>query len=36
MKVYGETEEVARQKIAQIKEENPSVDDLLGTRNNEE
>jgi A118 family predicted phage portal protein len=35
MKVYGETEEVAKQKIAQIKEEEPSVDDLLGTRNEE-
>lgn len=36
MKVYGEEEEVARQKIAQIKEEEPSVDDLLGTGNSEE
>ena len=36
MKVYGETEEVAKQKIAQIKEEEPGVDELLGTRNNEE
>lgn len=33
MKVYGETEEVARQKIAQIKEEEPSTSDLLGTNN---
>lgn len=30
MKVYGETEEIARQKIAQIKEEDPSIQDLLG------
>jgi A118 family predicted phage portal protein len=35
MKVYGETEEVAKQKIAQIKEQEPSVDDLLGTKNEE-
>ena len=34
MKVYNETEEIARQKIAEIKEEEPTVDDLLG--NNEE
>lgn len=32
MKVYGETEEIAKQKIAEIKREEPSVDDLLGTR----
>lgn len=31
MKVYNETEDVARQKIAEIKESNPSVKDLLGT-----
>ena len=36
MKVYGETEEVAKQKIAQIKEEEPSIDDLLGTRGGDE
>ena len=35
MKVYGETEEIAREKITQIKEEEPSVDDLLGTRGEE-
>ena len=33
MKVYGETEEIARQKIAEIQQNEPSVDDLLGTRN---
>lgn len=32
MKVYGETEEIARQKIAEIKESEPTVEDLLGTR----
>ena len=31
MKVYNETEEIARQKIEEIKENNPSVKDLLGT-----
>mgnify|MGYP003398780820 CR=1 FL=1 len=35
MKVYGETEEVAKQKIAEIKANNPSVEDLLGTNNEE-
>ena len=35
MKVYNETEEIAREKIAQIKQEEPSVDDLLGTRGEE-
>ena len=35
MKVYNETEEIARQKIAEIKEEEPTVDDLLGTRGEE-
>jgi hypothetical protein len=35
MKVYGETEEVAKQKIAQIKEEEPTTEDLLGTRGGE-
>lgn len=33
MKVYGETEEIARQKIAEIKEDNPNVKDLLGIDN---
>jgi len=33
MKVYNETEEIARQKIAEIKENEPSVDDLLGANN---
>ena len=31
MKVYGETEEIARQKIAEIKENEPNIKDLLGT-----
>ena len=35
VKVYGETEEIARKKLAEIKEEEPSVDDLLGTKNEE-
>ena len=35
MKVYGETEEIARQKIQEIQQENPSIDDLLGTRGGE-
>ena len=30
MKVYNETEEIARQKIEEIKRDNPSVGDLLG------
>lgn len=34
MKVYNETEEIARQKIAEIKESDPTLDDVLG--NNEE
>ena len=35
MKVYGETEEIARAKIAEIKEDDPTIDDLLGTRGDE-
>ena len=35
MKVYGETEEIAKQKIAEIKKNEPSVKDLLGTNNEE-
>lgn len=35
MNIYGETEEVAKQKIAEIKENEPSVKDLLGTNNEE-
>lgn len=35
MKVYEETEEIARQKIQEIQQENPSIDDLLGTRGGE-
>lgn len=35
MKVYGETEEIARQKIAEIKEEEPSYDDIIGTNKEE-
>lgn len=33
MKVFGESEEVAAQKIAEIKSNEPSVDELLGTNN---
>lgn len=33
MKVYGETEEIARQKIEEIKKDNPSIKELLGTEN---
>lgn len=33
MKVFAETEEIATQKINKIKEEEPSIDDLLGTKN---
>ena len=32
MKVFGETEEIAKKKIEEINEENPDVDDLLGTK----
>ena len=32
MKVYGETEEIAKQKIAEIQQSEPQTDDLLGTR----
>ena len=35
MKVYGETEEIAKQKIDEIKKNEPSVKDLLGTNNEE-
>jgi len=31
MKVYNETEEIAKQKIAEIKQNEPSVEDLLGS-----
>lgn len=31
-KIYGETPEIAAQEIAKIKEEDPTIDDLLGTR----
>lgn len=30
MKVFGESEEVAREKITEIKKENPSIEDLVG------
>ena len=33
MQIFGETEEIATQKIAEIKENEPSVKDLLGTNN---
>ena len=35
MKVYGETEEIAKQKINEIKKSEPNVKDLLGTNNEE-
>ena len=34
--IYGETPEIAEEAIKQIKEESPSIDDLLGTRGGEE
>lgn len=36
MKVYGETEEIAKQKIAEIEENEPSVDELMGKKDGEE
>ena len=36
MKVYGETEEIARQKIDEIKKDEPSVNDLFGRNEGEE
>ena len=36
MKVYGETEEIAKQKIAEIEENEPSVDKLMGKKDGEE
>ena len=33
MKIFGETEEIAKEKIQQIDEDNPDVEDLLGTKN---
>ena len=35
MQIFGETEEIAKQKIKEIQENNPSVKDLLGTNNEE-
>jgi A118 family predicted phage portal protein len=35
-KVYGEEEKIAKEKIEQIKKDNPSIEDLLGTRGGEE
>lgn len=32
-KIFGETPEIAQQKIREIKENDPTVDDILGTRN---
>ena len=32
MKVYGESEDVAKMKIEEAKKENPSINDLLGGR----
>lgn len=34
-KIFGETTEIAEQKIREIEENNPSAEDLLGTRNEE-
>ena len=34
-KIFGETPEIAEQEIRKIQEQEPSVDDLLGTRNEE-
>ena len=36
MKVYGEEEEIAKAKIEEIEKNEPSVDDILGTRGGEE
>lgn len=33
MKVYNETKEIAQQKISEIEENEPTADDILGTRN---
>ena len=33
MKIFGETEEIARKAIEDIEEMEPKVEDLLGTRN---
>jgi hypothetical protein len=33
MQIYGETEEVAKQKITDIEKNNPTAKDLLGTNN---
>jgi hypothetical protein len=33
MKIFGETKEIAEEKIKEIEESNPNIDDLLGTRN---
>ena len=35
-RIFGETKEIAEQAIAEVKTENPSIDDLLGTRGGEE
>ena len=35
MQIYGETQEIAEQKIAEIKESEPNIKDLLGTNNEE-
>ena len=36
MKAFGESEEIARQKIAEIEQSEPNADDILGTGGNEE
>lgn len=35
MKIFGETKEIAEQKIKEIREQDPSVDQLLGTKDEE-
>ena len=34
-KIFGETPEIAKQEIKKIQEEEPNIDDLLGTKNEE-
>lgn len=36
MKIFGETKEIAEQAIAEIRQNDPSINDLLGTRGGEE
>ena len=32
MKIFGETKEIAEEKIKEIEESNPSIEDLLGAK----